>query len=201
VFDSSNMRFHETLDDVLGNSTRVRVLRVLTRSPDQGFTGRELARKCGTSPSQTIDALRSLEETGVVRREVAGPSHVWRLSSGHVLSDRLTELFVQERALLDTLKLEVKAAVSKLDVERAWLFGSVARRDERPTSDVDLLVQLNSLAEKGSVEEALGQLSTKFALLFGNPLSSVILTRAEVQQRQSRSLISTIQREGIPVAP
>jgi len=199
VFDNSNMRFHDALDDLLGNRLRVRALRVLTRSPSQRFTGRELARECHASPSQTISALQTLEESGIVLREVAGPSHVWRLSSEHVLADRLIHLFDQEAKLLEILKSEVRDAINKLEIQRAWLFGSVPRRQERPASDIDLLVQVKSPADKAKVEEDLGFLSSRFALKFGNPLSSVVLTKGQILHAQSPGPIESAQEEGILV--
>jgi predicted nucleotidyltransferase len=195
------MRFHDTLDDLFGNTLRVRVLRALTRSPGQRFTGRELARCCDGSPSQTIAALQALEESGVVLREVAGPSHVWRLSTSHVLASRLIQLFDGEAELTEILKREVKAATSGPEIQRAWLFGSVARREEIPRSDVDLLVQVRSAADKTRVEEKLGLLSPQFAIKFGNPLSSVVLTRSQVLGPRKPGLVASAQREGIAVQP
>jgi predicted nucleotidyltransferase len=193
------MRFHETLDDLLGNTLRVRVLRTLTRSPNQRFTGRELARTCRGSPSQTITALQALEQSGIVLREVTGPSHVWRLSTNHVLASRLIDLFDQEAGLREVLAVELKAATSENDIERAWLFGSIVRREERPSSDVDLLVQVRSVADKARVEETLGAVSSRFAIKFGNPLSSVVLTRNQIAHPSNPGMIENAQREGTVV--
>jgi predicted nucleotidyltransferase len=195
------MRFHRPLDDILGNSLRVRVLRALTHSPSQRFTGRELARECGASPSQTIAALRALEDSGLVAREVVGPSHAWRLSSDHILVAQLSRFFDQESGVIETLKAEVRSAVRGLRIERAWLFGSVARQEERPMSDIDLLVQVGSVAEKVRVEDALGALSPRFARRFGNPLSSIVLTRGQLLRPDNSRLLMNVQNEGIPVLP
>jgi DNA-binding IclR family transcriptional regulator len=74
MFVFPNMRFHNPLDDVLGNGIRVRVLRVLHSSRSQGLTGRELSRRAKASASQTIDALAVLDRAGLVYRETAGSS-------------------------------------------------------------------------------------------------------------------------------
>jgi|SRR5271157_776244 len=195
------MRFHNTLDGILGNPVRLRVLRALARSPSQGFTGRQLARDCKFSPSQTILALQSLEDSGVVTREVVGPSHVWRLSSHHVLSEQLIHLFEQEQRALTVLKSELRAAVSRFPVQRAILFGSIVRDDERPASDVDLFVQVKTPHDKVRAEEILSSVSPKFALKFGNPLSSLVLTDAQVRQSSNPSLMQSITDEGQSVAP
>lgn len=170
------MRFHEALDDLLGNPVRLRILRILARSPSQGFTGRELARNSKASPSQAILALRSLEDSGIVTREVAGPAHVWRISREHLLTEPLINLFKQEERSLAFLQSELQKAVAGLPVERAFIFGSVARKEERPASDVDLFVEVRSQEDKNRVEDALSATFPRFALRFGNALSSLVLT-------------------------
>jgi DNA-binding IclR family transcriptional regulator len=70
------MRFQHGLEEVLGNSTPTRVLRVLTRFPEKGISGRELARTCNASPSQTNAILGSLRGSGVVFRAIMGRAYV-----------------------------------------------------------------------------------------------------------------------------
>lgn len=194
------MRFHDALDDLLGNPVRLRVLRNLARSPTQGFTGRELARLCSASPSQTIHALRSLEDSGVVTREVAGPAHVWRLSSEHVLADPLIGLFKQESQLPRVLKSTLQEVISGLPVHRAAIFGSVARGEELPASDVDFFVEIRSVRDRTLVEDALNAASPKLAIRFGNALSSLVLSEGQVQRPSNPALIRRIFQEADPVA-
>ena len=195
------MRFHNSLDNILGNPVRLRVLRALARSPSQGFTGRELARACGSSPSQAILALQTLEDAGVVTREVAGPSHVWRLSIDHVLSKQLVDLFSQEQRALSVLKAELRAAVARIPLQRAILFGSIARDEEGPSSDVDLFVQVRNPHEKIQAEEVLSSASPRFAVKFGNPLSALVLTNTQVRESSNPSLMRNIMTEGQSVVP
>jgi predicted nucleotidyltransferase len=195
------MRFHNALDDILGNPLRLRVLRVLTRSPSQGFTGREMARHCDASPSQTIRALESLEDSGIVTREVAGPAHVWRVSPQHLLSDPLLDLFKQEERLLPVLKSEIRALVAGLPIQRAVIFGSVARGEEQPASDVDLFVEVRTPNEKDQVEGVLSAASPKFALRFGNPLSSLVLTDRQVRRPSNSQIMKSVSQDGEPISP
>lgn len=195
------MRFHNPLDDILGNPVRLAVLRVLAHSPAQGFTGRELARICHFSPSQTILALQSLEESGILTRQVAGPSHVWMLASQHWFSDHLVKLFEKERQSMGVLKSELLAAVARLPVTRALIFGSIAREEERPSSDIDLFVQVRGKEEKLRTEDVLSAFSPKFAVKFGNPLSSLVMTNDQVSRSSNPRLIEEILNEGQSVIP
>lgn len=191
------MRFRDELDDLLGSAIRVKALRVLTRFPEKGFTGRELARICESSPSQINAALESLRDSGVAFREIAGRSHVWRLAREHVLREVLIHMFKAEADSFRILKAEIESLLRPLPVKRAFLFGSVARGEERSTGDIDLYVQVESKAQKESVEAALSEATARFALRFGNPLSSIVLDRSQVQHPANSALIEQVTEEGI----
>jgi Polymerase beta, Nucleotidyltransferase len=197
MYDISNMRFHNELDELLGSPIRVRVLRVLTRSPDRGFTGRELARICDSSPSQTNAALDVLQDSGVAYCEVAGHSHVWRLVPGHILRELLRQVFQGEADSFKILKADIENLLRPLPVKRAFLFGSTVRGDERVSSDVDLLVQVESKSDKEIVEDALSRASGQFALRFGNSLSPLVQDRAETRRPANPQLMARIFNEGV----
>jgi len=193
------MRFRNEFDELLGNPIRIRVLRVLTRYPTLGFTGRELARSSKSSPSQTIAALECLLDSGVIYREVAGRSHVWRLAPEHVLHDLLVSMFQGEEDPLQLLKRDIEDMLQPLPVKRAFLFGSVARGDERPTSDVDLLVLVGSKAAKEAVEDGLSRVSHRIFQRFGNPLSPLVLDTSQSRYPPNPELVKTAQTEGVEI--
>jgi predicted nucleotidyltransferase len=199
MFEFSDMRFRNELDELLGSPIRVRVLRVLTRFPGKGFTGRELARLCESSPSQTNAALVCLRDSGVAFREIAGRSHVWRLAPEHVLRDVLVQMFQGEAGSLQALQADIQGLLQSLPVKRAFLFGSVTRGDDRPTSDVDLFIEVESKAQKEAVESAISKSSPRFALKFGNPLSSLVLDRSQTRRPSNPDLIERIVADGIEI--
>jgi len=66
--------------------------------------------------------------------------------------------------MLDTIHAkrdEINAIARKHKAERLWVFGSVARKEERPDSDVDFLVEFKSgasLLDQGGMSHYLGKL-------------------------------------------
>jgi predicted nucleotidyltransferase len=99
------------------------------------------------------------------------------------------------------LQEDLRGAVRGLPVRQARLFGSIARGEEESSSDIDLYVEVAASNELQMVRESLSNLSATFALRFGNPLSSLVLTRAQVRRPTNPRLLEAIQREGIPVGP
>jgi predicted nucleotidyltransferase/biotin operon repressor len=193
------MRFHDPLTDVLGSPIRVSLLRELVRAPPHGFSGRELAQVVGYSPSQVNQHLNSLRSQGIVQTQTTGRVHVWSLSQGHALVEPIRRLFASEALLMASLTDDLRDSLNGLPVERAILFGSVARGDESPTSDIDLFVEARTLAGKEAIAEALSRMSQAFALRYGNALSNLVLTRAEVRERLNPRLLESIDSEGLPI--
>ena len=65
--------------------------------------------------------------------------------------------------MLDTIHAkrdEIYAIAKKHKAERLWVFGSVARKNERPNSDVDFLVEFKegaTLFDQGGMSYHLGE--------------------------------------------
>lgn len=76
------------------------------------------------------------------------------------------------------------------------MFGSIARAQERPTSDIDFFVEVDSEAEKTRVGGALNAAAPRLALRFGYRISPLVLTRAQIRKPSTPSLIESILREG-----
>jgi len=66
--------------------------------------------------------------------------------------------------MLDTIRAkrdEIHAIAKKHKAEKLWVFGSVARKEETPDSDVDFLVEFKSgasLFDQGGMSHYLGKL-------------------------------------------
>ena len=165
------MRLHTPLEDLLTTRTGLRVLRVLVLSPERPWTGRELATAAASSPPQTLKALKQLERIGLVRRITAGRAHLWHLTEDHVLASPLRSLFSFEASLPELFLRELRAALKSLPLQRAILFGSVARGTETGDSDVDLYLELNDFGSEEGVQAALTPIVVKFIRRYGIVLS------------------------------
>lgn len=117
------------------DATRARVLDVLISNPEE-LSGRAIARQSELSPTTTNLALGDLASHGIVSSRTEGRSHLWSLQQGNAVV----------RQILGLAKLQDERAgrvvVDALGSEpiSVTLFGSVARGESGPDSDVDILV-------------------------------------------------------------
>lgn len=133
-------------DMVLGKEANIRVIRELSRHGGQ-LTAANLATRTGLTKTSVIAALRDLESLRLAEAAGSGQVVVHRLSQTHPLSEAITHLFEAEEERVSRIyasMTECVRTVAKADVIAIWVYGSVARGEDKPESDVDVAVVLNA---------------------------------------------------------
>src|SRR4030067_433070 len=135
------MKFHNILDEMLGNKTKVRLLRAFFTYPEKGFTESELERIAGIPQASVHRNVKSLLDNGLLDRKRIGKANLFSLNKEHVLYPLLNSNFKAERNLLAELKKMISEAVKSVaEVEIAVLFGSIIKGMERSDSDIDIFI-------------------------------------------------------------
>jgi len=114
-----------------------------------------------------------------------------------VTKDIIVPVFKKESQLKEKM---ARSLVTKLSfpLESVVLFGSIAQKKEKPTSDIDILVILSNRVDPEKAESEIISQGIKFVEEFGNQLSPVImnlhdfLTRLENKDK----LLSKILDQG-----
>jgi prevent-host-death family protein len=114
------------------------VMRVLLLHSDASFHQRELARLTGAGLRSVQAETRRLEHMGLVISEVSGNRRTYSVDWSHPAADDLRRLFARSFAVPELLRDAL--AVFGDDIVAALLYGSMARGEDRASSDVDLLV-------------------------------------------------------------
>lgn len=135
----SGIRF--PLNGILGSEANVRVLRELVLS-EQALSTSALASRTGLSSVGARNALNVLLEWKVMRRLGSARSVVFQINDKHPLRGALEDLFVAERSIFTELIRAIEEQLDRLGpgLLAAWLYGSVAKERDRPTSDVDIAI-------------------------------------------------------------
>lgn len=185
------MRLHQPLDQILDSSAKVRILRFLCLKGGE-WSGRRIAAKLDLNPVTAHAALKELHEATILDFDRVGNSFIYSLREEHYLvREVLKPLFEQEanakERLLELFRRRLESGL-KSEILSAAVYGSVERHQERPTSDVDLLVLVPSEQAKQKVEHALDRLWEKVSREFGNPLSIYVNTVREARQKVERRL-------------
>lgn len=166
------------LTRLLGNSGNIRVLRALL-AYGAPLSTVQVARDAGLTRQGATLVLSNLVSQGVVT--VFGParSQLFSITPAHPFAAALQTIFEQEQKHWDDLQHALHDVLQAIpDVRSAWLYGSVARAQDEPHSDIDVAVVIDGpgtdIAAK--VREALQIVEDRMLVRF----SVVALTPAEV---------------------
>lgn len=163
-------------DRILGTTSKVRILRLLC-SQDRQFSARELTRLTDMSLPAVLKSIADLEADGVLVKETSGGQFLCRINREHEFVRRaLQPLFQTERAVADEVLSAIRGALVKPKPLAAWVFGSVARGDERPGSDLDLFVLTARESDAEALEDAMLDELRPWRKRFGYKVSPLAMT-------------------------
>ncbi len=186
------MKFHNILDEILGNKTKVRLFRAFFTYPEKGFTESELERIAGIPQASVHRNVKSLMDNGLLDRKRIGKANLYSLNKEHILYPLLFRNFEAERNVLAELKNMIAESVKSLpQIELAVLFGSIVKGMERADSDVDIFIVCKG--EKSKLEDKLTYLTNISQNKFGNPVSLMIKHKEELQDLKTRSIFREIK--------
>jgi predicted nucleotidyltransferase len=132
------MKFPEPISSVFPG-LHGRVVSVLART-NTPLTGRAVSTLL-TTPASVSGVQKVLDDlvlNGVVRSEPAGRAKLYTLNREHVAYPGIKELTSLRETFISRLTAEAQAW--EIPAAAVWLFGSTARGQGGPESDVDILV-------------------------------------------------------------
>lgn len=147
--------FRFPLSAILGSDASVRVLRELALHGD-ALSTTILARRTGITDQSVRNVLGALLPTGVLRTYGQGRAMSYRLDRKHPIGEMLGLLFESEALRGANLRERIREAAGALpELPLAvWLYGSVARGEDRIGSDLDLLLVVQDDADVDRIADA-----------------------------------------------
>lgn len=122
---------------LFGNS-RNALLTILYGHTDQSFYLRQLIRATGSGNGALQRELQHLTSLGLITRKVRGNQVLYQANRRSPIFSEMKSLIAKTVGIHDT----IRAALAHLseEIPVAFVYGSVARQQERSNSDVDLMV-------------------------------------------------------------
>ena len=124
--------------DSLFPSVRQGVLAATLGRPEKWWYLSELANFLHTRPSSLQRELNSLEHSGILQRRKDGRRTYFKAETRSPIFRELRGIFEKTVGLIPTLRVALRPFDSKIVC--AFVYDSIARREERAASDVDLMV-------------------------------------------------------------
>ncbi|MBU0609549.1 MAG: nucleotidyltransferase domain-containing protein [Armatimonadetes bacterium] len=125
-----------TLTQLLGSAARVRVLACLLLPGARPMHVREIERATGLPYSAVQRELKRLEQARLVEAEQIGRARRYQVVSTSPLIPPLRDLVREGVGIIPMLR----TSLARDDVELAFVYGSVAKGNDEPDSDIDVMV-------------------------------------------------------------
>jgi predicted nucleotidyltransferase len=126
------------LADALFTPVQQRVLGILFGQPARRFQSAELIRLASSGTGATHRVLQRLAEGGLVRVTAEGRRKYYQANDRSPVYDELLGLIRKSVGLAGPL-YEALAPIAG-SIRAAFVYGSIAKGEDRPDSDVDLIV-------------------------------------------------------------
>ena len=124
--------------DALFPRTRQAVLGLLFGQPDHRFYLNEIVRLSESGVGQVQRELDRLSDSGLILREPQANQVYFQANPKSAVYHELVTLVAKTFGIGDVLRAALAGVADRVDV--AFIYGSVARAEQRATSDVDVLI-------------------------------------------------------------
>lgn len=144
------------LTAIFSGASNVRVLRSLV-AERSAQSAPQLARLSGLTPQGVRLVLDNLGQQQLVQVLGSGRAQLYALNEAHPFASALVALFQEEQRRFELLLSAIREALAKrgTGVRAGWLYGSVARAEDTPRSDLDIALLVSSSAVADQVREDL----------------------------------------------
>lgn len=156
-----------------------RVLGVLARTSTD-LTIRSVADLAGVSPQQASVVIAKLVQLGVVERRDVPPVSLVRLATGNLAAEAVRSIADLRRHTFERLR-ELASAVAPVPASLV-VFGSFARGQAGPASDVDVLAVRPTGMDEGDSKwvDSLGRWTDQATAATGNPVNLIEIASDEL---------------------
>jgi len=165
-----------SLADALFTQTQQRVLGLLFGQPDASFTVSEIIAASGGGSGAVQRELASLASSGLANVQQVGNQKLYQANPAAPIHAELVSIMQKTTGLAEPLRVALAPLADSITA--AFVYGSVAKRSDTASSDIDLMIVSDTLGYAdifGAVETAAQQL--------GRAVNPTVYTRAELAKR------------------
>lgn len=169
---------HVSLADALFTTTQQRVLAALLGQPNRSFYANELIGIARVGTGAVQRELARLVASGLVTVRAVGNQKHYQANADAPIFEELRAIAQKTFALAEPVR-EALSSVAN-GIIAAFVYGSVAKRTDSASSDIDLMIISDEL-RYADIYTALEDVRARL----GRPLNVTVLRRADVESRQN----------------
>lgn len=162
--------------DALFPRVRQRVLALLYAHPDRSFFTNEIVALAQSGNGAVQRELVALASAGLLNVDARGNQKHYQANTASPVFEELRGLVLKTSGLVDVLRVALAPLSDRIPA--AFVYGSLAKKQDTAASDVDLMVITDSLGYAEVFEELEGAAQT-----LGRKVNPTIYTTDELKKR------------------
>jgi predicted nucleotidyltransferase len=184
---SRSRKTDDPLALILGSRARAAVVIYFVLHPDSALNFSALERLSGVSRRLMHREVAHLEALGLVEREHHSRTVRYRAIDSHPRWSALREMVREFTTPADLMRIMLTHLAS---VEAAFIFGSCARGDMHPDSDIDVFI----LGDTQKLDDRLEYVGATLeaAMVLRREVNPVHYTRAKLEARRAGSFLTSV---------
>lgn len=132
-----------SLADALFSGTQQRVLGLLFGQPERSFYATELINLAGVGSGAVQRELASLSQSGLVTVKPVGNQKHYQANPASPIYDELCGLVRKTVGLAEPLRAALAPLATQ--IKAAFVYGSIAKKEDTASSDIDLMLVSDTL--------------------------------------------------------
>ncbi len=178
------------LGDALFTATQRNVLSLLYTRPERSFYTKEIIRLTGMGVATIKRELDRMLEAGILSFKKIGNQHHYQANPDCPIYNELLSIVSKTFGIAEVIKKALSPLDAKISI--VFIYGSVAKKSETTSSDIDLLVVSESLAYAD-----LMAVLTDAEKALGRPVNPSIYTTDQIKVRlnENNAFISRIMEQ------
>jgi len=168
-----------SLADALFPGTRQRVLGILYGQPTRSFYGNELIGLAASGSGAVQRELATLANSGLVTMKAVGNQRHYQANADSPIFAELCAIVQKTVGLAEPLRKALAPLASQITA--AFVYGSIAKKTDTASSDIDLLLISNEVSY-GELFSALEEVGN----MLQRPVNPTILTHEDFKKRLAR---------------
>ncbi len=165
-----------TIGDALFTKTQQRVLALLYGKPQQRFYTNEIVRWADMGRGTISRELNRLVSAGLLVVQREGNQHYYSANPDNPVYSELVNIVRKTFGIADVIREALMPVYKQIDL--AFIYGSMAKKEEMVSSDIDLLVITDSLAYTDLMAILSG-----VELMLGRPINPSIYTMVQIKDK------------------
>ena len=184
------------IEKLLASKVKIKILRFFFDFPLVKRNVREIAKECRIGFGIAANALKELNEVGIINAEKSGKEILYSLNNRSIFFPPLKKIFEIEREELANLPFIYRNLISDIIAstknlaEVCILFGSIVTGTFSPKSDVDLFFVSNK-------EEAIREKCMRIEKKYGIRIQTIVIERKDIKRFKQSSLFKTLRKESL----